>query len=47
MTLPVVRPYSEEKALVSTVNSWSALRGTLVKIVWRPQASSALLPSMR
>jgi hypothetical protein len=42
---PAERPYSAEKLLVSTVISWMAASGRAVKIVWRPQASSAVPPS--
>ncbi len=42
---PVVRPYSAEKLLVRMVISWIASRGMFVKIVCRPQESSAVPPS--
>src|ERR1039458_4961098 len=45
MTLPVEPPYSAEKALVSTDISSRAVRGRLLKMVWRPQLSLPVLPS--
>src|SRR5262249_15105298 len=42
---PAVQPNSEEKALLSTVISCTAPRGTVAIAVWRPHASSLLAPS--
>src|ERR1044071_7620586 len=42
----VVRPYSADEALVRTVNSCTAAKGRAVKMVCRPQLSSAVVLSM-
>ena len=42
---PAVQPNSEENAFDSTVISWTAPRGTVAIIVWRPHASSLFAPS--
>src|SRR6267143_6675701 len=43
--LPVLPPYSAENPFSRTVISCTAVRGMVLKIVWRPQPSFPVLPS--